>query len=123
MSVVWFSKKEPCNKNRYIQTEVSWNIPQIASPIYSVSYPAGQFYMGVGYMGYINFNPDEEVVAWRLERGWDEVYGISLWAAPGSSGSPIFQEGKLVGLTVGGWGTEGSEIALMIPIHFLEDLY
>lgn len=47
--------------------------------------------------------------------GWSHLFGYDAHGAPGSSGGPIFIDGKLAGLCVAGYSREGGSMVLGIP--------
>jgi len=48
--------------------------------------------------------------------GWGIAMGTDATAGPGNSGGPVFIEGKLAALLVGGWGGGVGPVCLILPV-------
>lgn len=51
---------------------------------------------------------------------WDKVFTVDAWGAPGFSGGPVFQGGRVVGICVGGPNRRGTSMTVCEPALSLD---
>lgn len=112
LAIVTITRQESCGANKLEVAKTSYEALGEGARIWSVGYPRLKRFVGVGVLGepYTGCLPE-----------WEGCKLAYIYVQPGSSGSPIFHDDKVVAILVGG-STEMPFRAIVLPIHLIKEI-